>query len=116
MEVVISPSKNKNKKFMAEVNGKKIHFGDNRYQDYTMHKDNKRKENYINRHSGEDWSISNIASPAFMSRYILWEKPTIKGAIDNLNSKYKNVKFKLKNVQKFIKKHLNIKLHYKIYG
>ena len=100
MEVVISPSKNKNKKFMAEIDGKKkIHFGDSRYEDYTMHKDPKRKENYINRHAkNEDWNKSNIASAGFMSRYVLWEKPTIKGAIDNLNSKYKNVKFKLKNV------------------
>ena len=98
MEIVISPSKNKNKKFMAEVDGKKkIHFGDSRYEDYTIHKDDKRKENYINRHSGEDWSKSNIASAGFMSRYILWEKPTIQQAINNLNSKYKDVKFKYKN-------------------
>ena len=83
---------------------KQIHFGDNRYQDYTQHKDPKRKENYINRHDkNEDWSKSNIASAGFMSRYVLWEKPTMKSAIDNLNSKYKNLKFKYKNVQKFIK-------------
>ena len=95
MEVIISPSKSKNKKSVAEVNNKKIHFGDNRYQDYTQHKDPKRKENYINRHAkNEDWSKSNIASAGFMSRYVLWEKPTMKSAIDNLNSEYKNVKFK----------------------
>ena len=99
MEVVISKSKNKNKKYQAEVNGKKtVHFGDSRYEDYTQHKDSKRKENYISRHSNEDWSKSNIASPAFMSRYVLWEKDTLKKSIDNLNNKYKNVKFKLKNI------------------
>ena len=44
MEVVISPSKNKNTKYKAVVNNEKtIHFGDSRYQDYTMHKDPKRK-------------------------------------------------------------------------
>lgn len=97
MEVVISPSKNKKKKFDAIIDGKKtISFGDSAYQDYRQHKDPKRRENYISRHSKEDWSKSNIASPAWMSRYILWEKPTLKGAVDNANKKYKDVKFILK--------------------
>ena len=100
MEVVISKSNNKNKKYKAEIDGKKtVHFGDNRYQDYTQHKDNKRKENYISRHAkNEDWSKSNIASAGFMSRHILWEKDTINKSIQNLNSKYKDVKFKYKNI------------------
>lgn len=99
MEVVISPSKNKNKKYKAVVNNEKIiHFGDSRYQDYTSHKDPKRKNNYISRHSNENWSKSNIASPAFLSRFVLWEKPTLQGSINNLNNKYKDVKFKLKNI------------------
>ena len=99
MEVIISPSKNKNKKYKAEIDGKKtVHFGHSSYQDFTQHKDPKRKENYISRHSNEDWSKTNIASPAFMSRYVLWEKPTIEKSIQNLNNKYKNVKFKYKNI------------------
>ena len=98
MEIVISPSKNKNKKYKAEVNGKTVHFGDSRYQDYTMHKDAKRKDNYISRHSNEDWSKNNIASAGFMSRYVLWEKTTLTSSINNLNKKYKDVKFKLKNI------------------
>ena len=54
---------------------RKKHFADNRYQDYTQHKDAKRKDNYINRHAkNEDWTKSNIASAGFMSRYVLWEK------------------------------------------
>ena len=99
MEVVISPSKNKNKKYKAVINNEKtVHFGDNRYEDYTTHKNNKRRDNYISRHSNEDWSKSNIASPAFLSRYVLWEKPTLKSSVNNLNNKYKNVNFKLKNI------------------
>ena len=97
MEVVITPSKNKNKKYKAIINGQKeIHFGHSQYQDFTTHKDPKRRENYISRHSKEDWSKSNVASPAWMSRFILWEKPTLKGAIDNANEKYKDIKFKYK--------------------
>ena len=100
MEVVISKSNNKNKKYKAEIDGKKtVHFGDDRYKDFTQHKDPKRKENYISRHAkNEDWSKSNIASAGFMSRHVLWEKPTIQKSIDNLNNKYKNVKFKYKNI------------------
>jgi len=97
MEIVITPSSNRNKKFDAVIDGKKtISFGASGYSDYTKHKDPQRKEAYISRHSKEDWSKSNIASPAWMSRYILWEKPTLKGAVDNANKKYKDVKFILK--------------------
>ena len=94
MEVVISKSTNKNKKFDAFIDGKKISFGDAKYQDFTMHKNEKRKQNYISRHSKEDHSKSNIASPAFMSRWILWHLPTIESSIADLNKKYKDVKFK----------------------
>ena len=44
-------SKAKNKKFSVYVlkNGKKtlIHFGDSRYEDFTQHKDLKRRERYL---------------------------------------------------------------------
>ena len=58
----------------------------------------RKEKNYISRHSHEDWKKSNVASPAFLSRFILWEKPTLQGAITNANNKYKDVKFKLKNI------------------
>ena len=97
MEVVITKSKKSNKKLDAIINGSKtVSFGATGYSDYTKHKDPLRKERYIARHSKEDWSKSNIASPAWMSRYILWEKPTLKEAVDNANKKYKDVKFILK--------------------
>ena len=98
MEVVISPSKNNKKKYDARIDGTKtISFGQKMASDYTKHKDPIRKEAYIARHKkNEDWSKSNIASPAWMSRHILWEKPTLKGAVDNANKKYKDVKFILK--------------------
>ena len=97
MEVVITKSSKENKKFDAVVNGSKtVSFGDSSYQDYRQHKDPIRREAYIKRHSKEDWSKSNIASPAWMSRYTLWEKPTLKGAVDNANKKYKHVKVTLK--------------------
>ena len=47
-------------------------------------------------HSKEDWGKSNIASPAWMSRYILCEKPALKGAVDSANKTYNDVEFILK--------------------
>ena len=96
-EVVITKSKKPDKKYDARIDGTKtVSFGQKGASDFTKHKDKDRKERYIARHSKEDWSKTNIASPAWMSRYILWEKPTLKGAIDNANKKYKDVKFILK--------------------
>lgn len=55
---------------------KTIYFGDVNYSDYTMHKDPKRKELYINRHAAnEDWKDPFTAG--FWSRWILWNKPSL---------------------------------------
>ena len=32
----------------------------------------------------------------FFARFILWEKPTLKGAVENANKKYKDINIKLK--------------------
>ena len=74
------------KKFCAVINGKKtVSFGDSNYSDFTKHKDTDRKQAYIRRHSKEGWSKSNIASPAWVNKYTLWEKPTLKSAADSAN-------------------------------
>ena len=58
MEVIIKPSKNKNKKFDAVIDDKKtISFGAKGMSDYTIHKDKERKERYIKRHGkNENWN------------------------------------------------------------
>ena len=94
MEVIISKSSNTKKKYMARIDNKTIHFGDSMYNDYTTHHDETRKENYIARHSKENnKNISNVASAAFLSRNILWNKSTTRQSIHSLNKKYKDVKF-----------------------
>ena len=48
MEIVISKSTNKNKKFDATINGaKKISFGDYSYEVVTKHKDSQREDTYL---------------------------------------------------------------------
>ena len=97
MNVEISKSDRKNKKYKAVINGgKTIHFGHSAYQDYTTHKDEQRKQSYISRHSNEDHSKQNMTSAAYLSRHLLWNKPSLKGSISDLNKKYSDVRFTYK--------------------
>lgn len=97
MPVIISPSKNKDKKFTAYiyVDDKKIakiHFGDSNYEDYTTHKDKNRKRLYLARHKNEDWN--NYLKPGFWSRWILWNKKTISESIRDTAQRF-NIKIVL---------------------
>ena len=97
INIVIKRSKNPKKKYDAVVDGDKIiSFGASGYSDYTLHKDPARKENYIKRHSHEDWSRANVLSAAWLSRFMLWEKPSLEEAVRNANQKYTDVHFILK--------------------
>ena len=95
-EIIISKSKNKDKKYSAVIDGKKtIHFGATGYSDYSVHKDPERKQRYINRHkSREDWSDPTTAG--FMSKNLLWNKPTLTESIKDTNNRFKNINIKLK--------------------
>ena len=96
--VQISKSEKPEKKLKALVDGKTIHFGAAGYQDYTTHKDPQRKERYIQRHkANEDWTKEGLKTSGFYSRYLLWNKPTIRESIQDLNKRYKDIKFKLKS-------------------
>ena len=64
-------SSSKNKKYMVfDEDGKKIHFGSLLYQDYTKHKDKKRRENFRNRNT--KWKDADKYTPAHLSYYLLW--------------------------------------------
>lgn len=98
MDIVISPSTKKNKKYKAVINNDKtIHFGHTQYQDFTTHKDTERKERYIARHKkNEDWTKTGVDTAGFMSRWITWNKDTIEKSVQDLNKKYKDINFKYK--------------------
>ena len=63
MEVIITKSKKKDKKFDAIIDGKKtISFGAKGYSDFTQHKDPERKQRYLNRHKkNENWNDPKTA-------------------------------------------------------
>ena len=94
--MVIEKGTAKNKKLKAifyDDQGKKIktsQFGDNRYQDYTMHKDKARRDKYKSRHKGS-LEKGTYMSPSHLSYYILWGASTNRNI--NIN-KYKKM-FKL---------------------
>ena len=94
----IEPSTRKDKKYMAifqigttgtelkEVVVKKIHFGDKKYSDFTIHKDEERRKLYVNRHRNDN--LENPLSPGSLSMYILWSKPSIEQGVNYYKSKF----------------------------
>ena len=95
MKIVIQKSSRTGKKWQASDGKRTVHFGASGYQDFTQHGDETRRKSYIQRHSNEDWSKSNMMSPAFMSRCILWEKKSIAAAVCHMNEKYADVSLQL---------------------
>ena len=84
----IKPSTRKDKKYMALFSdGTLTHFGQKRYEDFTMHKDPERKQRYLLRHiSRENWN--NPISPGALSRWILWNKPTVEESLKDYIKKF----------------------------
>ena len=100
MQVVIQPTKSKNRKLEAVIDGKKtVPFGQKNASDFTLHKDPERKARYINRHKGmnDDWTKTGINTAGFYSKHVLWNKETIQKSVNDLNKKYKSENFILKS-------------------
>ena len=100
VNIEIMKSNNPDKKYKAVIqqqNGrsKTVHFGAAGMSDYTKHKDNERKQRYLNRHqNNENWN--DYTTAGFYATRILWNKPTITESIRDTNSKFKNLNIKLK--------------------
>ena len=79
-----------NKKyFIITKNNKKVYFGQAGASDFTIHKDEARKQRYINRHkNNEVWSKSGIDTAEFWSRWILWHLPTIKDSYNDVKRRF----------------------------
>jgi hypothetical protein len=90
-------SKRKDKKLMVvfynpdTLKTKTIHFGAKGYSDFTKHKDVKRRELYLKRHEkNENWD--NFQTAGSLSRYILWNKPTLDNSIKDFKKRF-NLKY-----------------------
>lgn len=101
----IIPSDVKGKKYSAYFmleNGKekKVNFGGAGYRDFTLMNNKKSKfylpnsgarekvkQSYLKRHAKEDWF--KPMTPASLSRWVLWNKPTLGGSIAHFKNKFK---------------------------
>ena len=79
----------KHKYFIITKTGKKIYFGAVGYSDFTEHKNIERKQRYILRHEkNENWNKSGIDTSGFWSRWLLWNKKTIKGSYEDIKKRF----------------------------
>ncbi len=94
VKVVRSPKKDK--KLMAVYSdGKKVHFGARGMGDHIIYSrkskslGDARKKAYIGRHKRrENWSKSGARSPGSLSRWILWNKPSLRASIADYKRKF----------------------------
>ena len=89
--VKIIKSSRSDKKYVAlfNINGKKktIHFGQSGADDYTITKDEEQKKRYLDRHrANENWNDPLTAGA--LSRWILWNKPTITEGIADYKNRF----------------------------
>ena len=91
--VSIQPSTREGKKYTAvfdvgDDKKKTVHFGQAGASDFTKNKDEERKQRYIDRHRDrENWN--DPTTPGALSRYILWNKKTLKASIADFKSRFK---------------------------
>ena len=98
MEVVLTKFTKPDRKYDARINGTKtVSFGERGASDFTKHKNTDRKERYIDRHKkNEDWNKSGAKTAGFYSKHVLWNKPTLKASIDDINKRFKSLNIKMK--------------------
>lgn len=90
--LTIRPSKKADKKYDAvfetdKKRTKTISFGAAGMEDFTMHKDEERKQRYLDRHRvRENWNKPDTAGA--LSRWILWNKPTLEASIRDYKQRF----------------------------
>jgi hypothetical protein len=79
----------KHKYFIMTKSGKHIYFGAAGMSDFPHHKNEERKNRYILRHEkNENWTKSGIDSAGFWSRWLLWNKPSIKASYEDIKKRF----------------------------
>jgi hypothetical protein len=92
LQIHLCKSRKKGKKFTVVVDNKTVHFGATGYQDYTIHKDKERMARYTKRHKRrENWGKSGIKTAGFWSKWLLWNKPSLRASIRDIEKRF-NVK------------------------
>ena len=78
-------------KWIAEFkDGHKTSFGAVGYDDYTIKHDADQRDRYLRRHQAtENWN--NPKSAGALSRWILWNQPTIAGSLRSFHQRFGNI-------------------------
>lgn len=90
--VSLKPANNNIHKYVATIeqdNGrtKTIRFGAAGMSDFTKHRDEARKQRYLDRHrERENWN--DILTAGAWSRWLLWNKPTIRESLADIKDRF----------------------------
>ena len=81
---------------MAKVDetGQTIYFGQAGAEDFTTHKDELKRKRWIARHKVEPWKPEVNLTPAWLSRYLLWEKDDMNKALAAASVMYPDIRFR----------------------
>ena len=93
--VRLSRSPQDGKRLVAKFPDKTIHFGSSAGQAFVDHKDPKIRSAWLARHRVSA-DFADYRTAGALARWILWEKPTIAGAVRHLNQKQSEYKFVLR--------------------
>ena len=87
--LMLSPLKSK-KYRVVFPNESHVDFGASGYKDFILSGgDEDKKKAYLARHEPrEDWRRTGIDTAGFWARWILWNKPTLKSSIADVNKRF----------------------------
>ena len=84
----LKPTKKYDAVFIRDDKEKTVSFGAAGMSDFNIHKNEARKERYLNRHrKNEHWDKPD--TPGALSRYILWNKKTLKASVRDYKKRFK---------------------------
>tara|TARA_R110000744_G_scaffold98586_1_gene190471 strand:- start:49 stop:339 length:291 start_codon:yes stop_codon:yes gene_type:complete len=89
----VTASKNPKKRYSAHFIKKDdgkikvVSFGSPDHDNFTIHKDEKRKQAYLSRHK-QDLRTNDPTRAGYLSYYLLWNKPTLKASIKDYKMRF----------------------------
>lgn len=90
-KVILEDASRVDKKYKVTLKGHQFSFGHPKYEDFTVHGEEARKQSYLKRmgSSNQDWGITGVATPGFWARWLLWNKPTLAASIKDMERRFK---------------------------
>lgn len=92
--ISVNPSSDPKKKIDVKIETDKgrtrtIRIGQKGASDFTQHRTESRKNNYISRHkTREDWTKDGVLTAGFWARWLLWNKETLQESIRDVKSRF----------------------------